>query len=105
MDTSFVQKIYEATRHIPRGMVATYAQIARIAGNARAARAVGHYMKINPYAPKVPCHRVVGSDGSLTGYSMKGGLTLKRKLLKKEGVVFKKNKVDLFKSQWKEGVL
>lgn len=105
MNTSFAQKIYKATLQIPKGMVATYAQIAGLAGNAKAARAVGHYMKINPYAPQIPCHRVVGSNGSLTGYSMKGGLTSKKKLLKEEGVIFKKNKVNLFKSQWKEGVL
>lgn len=105
MNHSFAQKVYEITQQIPKGMVATYGQIARLAGNAGAARTVGHYMKINPYAPRVPCHRVVGSDGSLTGYSMKGGLISKKKLLKEEGVIFNKKKVDLSKSQWKEGVL
>ncbi|MFZ2206806.1 MAG: MGMT family protein [Microgenomates group bacterium] len=105
MDTSFAQKVYEITRQIPKGMVATYGQIARLAGKTGAARAVGHYMKINPYAPNVPCHRVVGSNGSLTGYSMKGGLISKKKLLKEEGVIFDKDKVNLSKSQWKEGVL
>ena len=83
------------------GKVATYGQLARLAGHPKAARAVGGFMKRNPNAPQTPCHRVVASDGSLTGYSGVGGIKQKREMLIKEGVVFKGEKVDLSLSQWK----
>lgn len=92
--------VYEITSRIPKGKVATYGQIARMVGKPKAARMVGHYMKVNPYAPHVPCHRVVGASGVLTGYSL-GGVDVKRKLLIKEGVEFIGNRVNLPKSQWK----
>lgn len=92
---SFKEKVYEITRKIPKGKVATYGQIARLAGNPKAARAVGYFMKTNPDAPHTPCHRVVAADGSLTGYSAKGGIKKKKQMLIEEGVFFKKNKVDL----------
>lgn len=98
--TSFRQKVYEITRHIPKGKVATYGQISKLAGKPRAARAVGYFMKTNPDAPRTPCHRVVASDGSLTGYSAPGGVRKKKQMLLREGVVFKNNKVDLSHSQW-----
>jgi methylated-DNA-[protein]-cysteine S-methyltransferase len=97
---TFAQKVYQITRKIPKGKVATYGQIAKLAGKKKAARAVGALMRTNPDAPRTPCHRVLASDGSLTGYSGKGGLAQKRKLLKKEGVVFKGEKVNLEKSFW-----
>lgn len=59
-------------------------------------------MKNNPDAPVVPCHRVVASDGKLTGYSGVGGVAQKKKMLLNEGVSFKKNKVDLLVSKWKK---
>lgn len=93
--------IYEITSRIPQGKVATYGQIARLVGKPKAARMVGHYMKINPHAPRVPCHRVVGANGALTGYSL-GGVDVKHKLLRKEGVEFIGNRVNLLKSQWKK---
>jgi len=97
----FKEKVFAVTKRIPKGKVATYGQIARLAGNARAARAVGGYMKRNPYAPMVPCHRVVAVNGALTGYSGKGGIRGKRKLLQTEGVCFiNSHKVDLKKSGW-----
>jgi O-6-methylguanine DNA methyltransferase len=105
MSHFFAEKVYEVTRQIPKGTVATYGQIARLVGKPKAARAVGYYMKKNPYAPKVPCHRVVSSDGDLTGYSLSGGIEAKRSLLKKEGVLFTNKKVNLLKSQWKTGVV
>ncbi|HKC14349.1 MAG TPA: MGMT family protein [Patescibacteria group bacterium] len=97
---SFKDKVYEVTRKIPKGKVATYGQVARLAGNSKAARAVGMFMKTNPDAPETPCHRVVASSGELTGYSGKGGLSGKRKMLLKEGVRFKGDIVDLSLSQW-----
>ncbi|MCL5019275.1 MAG: MGMT family protein [Patescibacteria group bacterium] len=102
MNGDFKNKIYQLTRLIPKGKVATYGQLARLAGKPKAARAVGVFMKNNPNAPMVPCHRVVASDGKLTGYSGIGGIAQKRKMLINEGVLFKNNKVDLLVSKWKK---
>lgn len=96
----FKNKVYEITRNIPIGKVATYGQIAALAGSPRAARAVGLIMKMNPNAPIVPCHRVVARDGKLTGYSGPGGVDQKKDMLIKEGVAFRGEKVDLTKSLW-----
>lgn len=96
----FKEKIYSLTRSIPQGKVATYKQLATLAGKPKAARAVGGFMKNNPDAPHTPCHRVVASEGSLAGYSMGEGIKTKKKMLEEEGVVFIKNKVDLKKSLW-----
>lgn len=98
--SAFTQKVYELARKIPEGKVATYAQLATLAGNANAARAVGAAMRTNPDIPKTPCHRVVASDGALTGYSAGHGILTKRKMLEAEGVKFKGAKVDLTQSQW-----
>lgn len=97
---TFTQKVYQLTKQIPQGRVATYKQLAKLAGSPKAARAVGQCMKTNPNAPTVPCHRVVAADGSLTGYSAKGGLAKKKALLIKEGVEFAGKKVNLAASQW-----
>jgi len=92
--------VYRITSQIPKGKVATYGQIARLTGNPQAARAVGMALKNNPTPITVPCHRVVGADGSLVGYSGQGGIATKRKLLEKEGVAFVGQKVDLSRSGW-----
>lgn len=97
---TFRDKVYAATREIPKGNVATYGQIAHLAGNPKASRAVGMYMKTNPDAPHTPCHRVVAWDGSLTGYSGGGGLGSKKTMLIAEGVLFLGDKVDLSRSRW-----
>ncbi len=99
--SSFKTKIYHITKQIPRGKVATYGQLAKLAGSPGAARAVGMCMKTNPNAPIVPCHRVVAADGSLTGYSAGNGIQTKQKMLLEEGVQFRNNRVDLQKSLWK----
>ncbi len=96
----FKDKVYEITRQIPIGNVATYGQIAALAGSPKASRAVGLLMKTNPDAPHTPCHRVVASDGSLTGYSGHDGIVGKKRMLLTEGVMFKNEKVDLVISQW-----
>lgn len=101
MGKSFRETVYELTKLIPPGYVATYKQIAVKSGKPKAARVVGLFMKSNPYIPQVPCHRVVGSDGQLTGYSGQGGKKKKEQLLKKEGVVFSGKKINLTISQWK----
>src|SRR5579859_974218 len=91
----FKDKVYKIVSAIPKSKVMTYGQVARLAGKPKAARAVGVFMKTNPNAPIVPCHRVVASDGNLTGYSGVGGVKQKRKMLLAEGVTFKGEKVDL----------
>lgn len=97
----FKDKVYSITKKIPQGKVATYGQLAKLAGSPKAARAVGLCMKTNPMAPIVPCHRVVSKDGSLTGYSAGNGISTKKEMLLDEGVQFRGNKVDLEKSLWK----
>lgn len=99
--TSFKDKVYELTRQIPKGKVATYGQLAKLAGNPKGQRAVGMFMRTNPDAPQTPCHRVVAANGSLTGYSGVGGINQKKKMLISEGVSFKKDKVDMTISHWK----
>lgn len=96
----FREKVYEITKKIPVGKVATYGQVARLAGNPKASRAVGQFMKTNPYAPAVPCHRVVGFGGKLTGYSSGKGVATKKKMLWAEGVLFIGDRVNLLGSQW-----
>lgn len=96
----FCEKIYELTRKIPKGKVATYGQLAKLTGNPNAACAVGVCMKINPDAPNTPCHRVVAADGSLTGYSAAGGISKKKEMLLAEGVSFSGDRVDLSRSRW-----
>jgi methylated-DNA-[protein]-cysteine S-methyltransferase len=91
-DLSFEQKVWAITSRIPRGKVATYAWVARQL-NSKAYRAVGQALGRNPYAPGVPCHRVVGSNGSLTGFA--GGILKKRELLENEGIELAGDKVRL----------
>lgn len=79
----FQQKVLSATAKIPFGDVHTYQTVARRAGNAKASRAAGGALNSNPIPIIVPCHRVVGSNGSLVGYA--GGLDVKRRLLAIEG--------------------
>jgi methylated-DNA-[protein]-cysteine S-methyltransferase len=91
-DMSFNEKVWALTSRIPKGKVTTYAAIARKL-NTKAYRAVGNAMNRNPYAPQVPCHRVVGSNGSLTGFAQ--GLEKKRQMLESEGVEVRKQRVDV----------
>ena len=85
--TPFQRKVYKAALKIPRGQVRTYVQVARAIGQPQAARAVGQALKRNRWAPAIPCHRVVASDGSLGGYTAPGGLARKRRLLREESVL------------------
>src|SRR5688572_14581132 len=87
---SFNQKVWALTARIPQGKVVRYADIAR-ALKSNGYRAVGNALNRNPYAPVVPCHRVVGSNGALTGFA--GGIPKKKKLLAEEGVAFRGDKV------------
>ena len=83
--TPFQRKVYQALLSIPKGEVRTYGWVAKRIGKPNAARAVGQALKCNRWAPQIPCHRVIASDGSLGGYSASGGLAAKRRLLAQEG--------------------
>ena len=84
--TPFQQKVWAALRTIPRGKVRTYTDIAVQIGHPSSARAVANACGKTPYAPEVPCHRVIRSDGSIGGYSAEGGSEKKRAMLREEGV-------------------
>ena len=84
--TKFQLKVWKYLKTIPKGKVKTYKQVAIGIKSPKSARAVANACAKNPYAPKIPCHRVIRSDGSLGGYSGKGGIKTKRFLLKKEGI-------------------
>ncbi len=85
--TKFQLKVWKYLISIPKGQVRTYSQVAMAIKMPKAVRAVANAIGKNPYAPKIPCHRVIRSDGSLGGYSGKGGINTKKKLLKLEGVL------------------
>lgn len=82
-NNTFSETVKQVVRDIPKGSVLTYKQVAELSGHPKAARAVAQVMAAN-YDPTVPCHRVIRSDGSLSGYN-RGGTTQKAKLLKAEG--------------------
>lgn len=96
---TFRDRVLAVTASIPCGKVATYGQIARLAGNPKAARAVGTFMRKNDDPAHIPCHRVVGSTGALVGYAF-NGVGEKRKKLIDEGVSFDGVQVQLKTSQW-----
>jgi methylated-DNA-[protein]-cysteine S-methyltransferase len=81
----FRRAVYAATRAIPPGSTATYGDIARAIGRPDGARDVGAALASNPFPIVVPCHRVVGASGKLTGFSAPGGLATKRRMLELEG--------------------
>ncbi|MFH0970296.1 MAG: MGMT family protein [Candidatus Diapherotrites archaeon] len=89
--TSFQKAVWIVLLRIPRGKVSTYGEIANLIGRPHAARAVGNACNANPFAPAVPCHRVVASNGSLGGYAY--GLNKKSALLRREGILFVNNHV------------
>ena len=82
----FNARVYAVTRQIPPGQTRTYGSVARELGDVRLARAVGTALGRNPFPIVVPCHRVVGADGSMTGFSAPGGVQTKRRMLEIEGV-------------------
>jgi methylated-DNA-[protein]-cysteine S-methyltransferase len=91
---TFSERVWDLTRRIPAGKVTTYSDLARKL-NTTGCRAVGAALGRNPHAPAVPCHRVIGSNGDLTGYA--GGLPAKKRLLESEGVAVVDGRVDLKK--------
>lgn len=104
MNSPFTPTVRAVVASIPKGKVATYGQVASLAGHPGAARAVGMVMRTNKDTKAVPCHRVVGSTGALTGYAYGDGISSKKRMLEKEGVTFKGSKVDLKISGWQPKV-
>ena len=102
MDLPFGERVYAVARRIPRGSVATYGQIAALAGRPRAARAVGGFMSRCPDGNGVPCHRVIRGDGLICGEFVFGISGLQRQLLLSEGVVFcADGRVNMKECLWK----
>lgn len=91
------KRIYEAVMHIPKGRVATYGQVAEMAGNKKMARAVGNALHKNPDPGKIPCHRVVNAKGELSGAFAFGGKNVQQERLQNEGVEVVDGRVDLKK--------
>ena len=88
--TDFQIKVWRALKKIKKGKVKTYKEVSMAINRPKAARAVANACAKNPYAPEVPCHRVIRSDGTLGGFSSPGGTKTKKKMLKREGFHFKK---------------
>tara|TARA_B100001121_G_scaffold195307_1_gene170614 strand:- start:1241 stop:1546 length:306 start_codon:yes stop_codon:yes gene_type:complete len=84
--TKFQVKVWKYLKTIPKGQLRTYLDVAIAIKKPKAVRAVANAVGKNPYAPKIPCHRVIRSDGGLGGYSGPGGIKTKKKLLKAEGI-------------------
>ncbi len=84
--TKFQLQVWNCLKKIPKGSIKTYKQVAIAINKPKSARAVANACAKNPYAPNIPCHRVIRSDGGLGGYSGKGGVDQKLKLLRSEKV-------------------
>ncbi|MFG6325783.1 MAG: MGMT family protein [Lachnospiraceae bacterium] len=94
-------KIYDVVKEIPKGKVATYGQIASLAGNKRWARVVGYALHANPEPGIIPCHRVVNRYGEVSRAFAFGGENRQIELLESEGVAFTDGRVDLERYQWR----
>ena len=95
------KKIYEAVKQIPKGSVATYAQVAEAAGDRNMARAVGNALHRNPDPATIPCHRVVNAKGELAGEYAFGGAWKQAEILRSEGVEVVDGRVDLNRFMWR----
>lgn len=84
--TEFQIRVWKAISNIPKGKIKTYKELAKIIGKPKAIRAIANACGKNPYPIKIPCHRVIRSNGWVGGYSGEGGIKTKITLLKKEGV-------------------
>lgn len=96
------EKIYEVVKQIPKGRVATYGQIAALAGNRRWARVVGYALHVNPDPENIPCYRVVNREGRLSDAFAFGGVNRQKVLLEADGIPVVDNHVDLERYQWKK---
>ncbi len=93
--TDFEKNVLELTYKIPEGKVSTYGQIARVLGNKYYSRAVGNALNKNPFAPKIPCHRVIKTNGQIGGFAK--GSSEKEKRLKMENIIISNHKINLKK--------
>lgn len=100
MNQSAFDKIYEVVKQIPCGQVATYGQIAALAGNKRWARVVGYALHVNPDPDNIPCYRVVNKEGRVSDAFAFGGGNRQVELLRDEGVEFVDGHVDMKRYQW-----
>lgn len=100
MDDSF-SRIYAVVRRIPPGSVATYGQIARLAGNPRWSRVVGFALHVNPEPGEIPCHRVVNRLGEPSRAFAFGGVNRQVQMLEAEGVIFEDGRVPLSRYLWR----
>lgn len=100
MEQSTFEKIYEVVKQIPYGQVATYGQVAALAGNKRWARVVGYALHVNPDPDQIPCYRVVNKDGRVSDAFAFGGGNRQVELLKAEGVTVVDGCVDMQRCQW-----
>lgn len=103
-DKNIFEKIYDVVAQIPEGTVASYGQIAELAGNRRWARVVGYALHIVPGTAGLPCHRVVTKDGRVSDAFLSGGVNRQVELLEKEGVGIAEGRVDMERYQWKKCV-
>lgn len=102
MTESSFSRIYEIVKRIPKGKVATYGQVALLAGNPRWSRVVGYALHVNPNPGSIPCHRVVNRFGEVSRAFVFGGENMQRILLTEEGVAFLADgKIDLKLYLWK----
>lgn len=101
MSEGFFQEVYAIVRQIPKGKVATYGQIARLAGRPRSAKVVGWALHSNPQPGIIPCHRVVDRNGSLSESFAFGGINEQKLLLENEGIIIDESgKIKLDQYQW-----
>ena len=98
------EKIYDVVRQIPKGTVATYGQVAELAGNKRWARVVGYALHVNPDPERIPCYRVVNREGRLSDAFAFGGVNQQKELLEADDIEVVDNHVDLKRYQWKKVV-
>lgn len=94
------ERIYDVVRQIPEGCVASYGQVAALAGNRRWARVVGYALHVNPDPEHIPCHRVVTRDGNVSSAFAFGGANRQVELLEAEGVQFEDGHVRMEEYQW-----
>jgi len=100
MEKSTFELIYDVVKQIPKGKVATYGQVAALAGNRRWARVVGYALHANPDPKNIPCHRVVNRLGEVSKAFAFGGENRQIALLEDEGIEVEGNRVDLEKYRW-----
>ena len=100
MNKSTFERIYDVVKEIPYGRVATYGQVAALAGNKRWARVVGYALHANPKPDKIPCYRVVNRNGEVSKAFAFGGENRQIELLEAEGVRFVDGRVDMKQYQW-----